>query len=211
MKKRRAMKNLILTSGGYFDGQRGQELDELIEKISYGKKVLMVENATITGCVVASVKPTIFENFKKLNTHVGMLVINENNLDKIFDYDVIYLMGGDNLPMIEIAKIANISEAFRKFLSKGGYIIGESGGSMIFGKDLKWRYDVMKTVKPQYNITLPSYKGLGLLDLNIYPHWNKRSEKERQIALEYEKTNNIKIKYLNDGEWLEFGVEDLIV
>ena len=50
---------------------------------------------------------------------------------------------------------------------------------------------------------LKSYSGVGITDLNIYPHWNKASE-EQKIKVElYEIDNNTRIIRLEDGQWLE--------
>lgn len=204
------MKNLILTSGGYYDGQRGKELDKLIEEICEDKKVLIIENASaITSDT--NYKVTIVKNLLEIADTVGMYSLTEKNIDKIFEYDVLYIIGGDNAPLIEMAKIPGINENIKSFLiQEEKHIICESAGSIIFGKDLKWRYDVMKGTKPKYDVILPSYKGLGLLDINIFPHWNKRSEEEKKRAEDYAKKNKIKLTYLNDGEWLEFCVFDLL-
>ena len=82
-------------------------------------------------------------------------------------------------------------------------IIGESAGSIIFGEDFKWYYDVKKGTKPKYDIKLASYKGLGLIDEKIYPHYNKANEEQRTKIEDYEKRKNVIISKMNDGDWFE--------
>ena len=90
---------LILTSGGYLDGQRGEELDSLIESVSSGKRVLFVDNATTTGSNVKGVI-NIVENFEKLGCNVDVITLTQSNLDCICNYDVVYITGGDCMPLI---------------------------------------------------------------------------------------------------------------
>lgn len=59
------MGKLVLTSGGYLDGQRGKECDEIIEILSKDKKVLLIDNATLTGSNTSGI-PILIKNFQKI-------------------------------------------------------------------------------------------------------------------------------------------------
>ena len=195
------MGKLIITSGGYLDGQRGEELDKRIEELSSKKKVLIVTNATSTGSNVKGVQ-NIKHNFEQVADVVDLILISEDNIDQIKNYDVVYFTGGDMAPLGEIVT-ERIKDALINFLSNNGVIIGESAGSIIFGEDFKWYYDVKKETKPEYDIKLPSYKGLGLIDEKIYPHYNKANEEQRTKIEDYEKRKNVIISKMNDGDWFE--------
>ena len=195
------MGKLIITSGGYLDGQRGEELDQRIEELSAKKKVLIVTNATSTGSKVKGV-PIIKENFEQVADVVDLIHITEENVDQIKNYDVIYFTGGDMAPLGEIVT-ERIKDALINFLSNNGVIIGESAGSIIFGEDFKWYYDLKRGTKPKYDIELPSYKGFGLIDENIYPHYNKANEEQKRKIESYEKQKSVDISKMNDGEWFE--------
>ena len=195
------MGKLIITSGGYLDGQRGEKLDKRIEELSSKKKVLIVTNATSTGSNVKGVQ-NIKHNFEEVADVVDLIHITEDNIDQIKNYDVLYFTGGDMAPLGEIVTEI-IKNAIINFLSNNGVIIGESAGSIIFGEDFKWYYDVKRGTKPKYDIELPSYKGFGLIEENIYPHFNKANEEQRVKIEDYENHNNVTISKMNDGEWFE--------
>ena len=195
------MGKLIITSGGYLDGQRGEELDKRIEELSLKKKVLIVTNATSTGSNVKGI-PIIKKNFEHVADVVDLILISEDNVDQIKNYDIVYFTGGDMAPLGEIVT-ERITDALINFLSNNGVIIGESAGSIIFGEDFKWYYDVKKGTKPKYDIELASYKGFGLIDENIYPHYNKANEEQRTKIEDYEKRKNVIISKMNDGDWFE--------
>ena len=196
------MGKLILTSGGYLDGQRGDKCDKLIEKYSSGKSILLIDNATITGSNTKGI-PILLSNFNKIAKSVSQLTITKDNLNSIKKYDTIYIIGGDLFPFIKLISECNLKNAFLNYLKQGGVIIGESVGSMIFGKDLKWVYDIKKGTKPKYDIILKSYKGLGIVDINFFPHWNKISNSLKEKTLNYEQEFDIKITKVNDGEFFE--------
>ena len=133
---------------------------------------------------------------------VDLILISEDNIDQIKNYDVVYFTGGDMAPLGEIVT-ERIKDALINFLSNNGVIIGESAGSIIFGEDFKWYYDVKRGTKPKYDIELPSYKGFGLIDENIYPHYNKANEEQKRKIESYEKQKSVDISKMNDGEWFE--------
>lgn len=193
---------LYLTSGGFLDGQRGPHCDKVINDTCANKRVMFVDNATLTGSNVKGIE-NILGNFKSIKAQTTQLSLTKNNLQEVFNFDALYITGGDCTPLIELANSSNLKEIFLDYLKQGGVIIGESAGSMIFGKDLKWYYDVKKGTKPKYDVILPTYKGLGIADINFFPHWNRASEELRTKTLNYEKEHKIKITRVCDDEFIE--------
>ena len=209
LKKENVVGKLILTSGGYLDGQRSTECDEIIEEHSKSKRVLIVDNATTTGSNVYGL-PVLRTNFSKIAKSVTQLTLSNENIKQIFDYDVLYITGGDTTPLIELINEFDLKSALVLFLESGGTIIGESAGSIIFGSDAKWYYDIKKGTKPKYDVLLPTYKCLGLTDKNIFPHWDKAKLEMQEKVMQYEKLTGMTITSLIDGEFIfkEFGYND---
>lgn len=193
---------LYLTSGGFLDGQRGPRCDKIIIDACANKNVMFVDNATLTGSNVKGIA-NILDNFKAINAHATQTTLTKNNLKEIYNFDALYITGGDCTPLIQLANSSNLKEVLINYLKNGGVIIGESAGSLIFGKDLKWYYDVKKGTKPKYDVDLPSYQGLGLSAVNFFPHWNKASEEIKIKVQNYEKKHKIKITGVCDGEFIE--------
>lgn len=197
---------LILTSGGYLDGQRGEELDSLIESVSSGKRVLFVDNATTTGSNVKGVI-NIVGNFEKLGCNVDVITLTQSNLDCICNYDVVYITGGDCMPLIYMANNTDFNDVICKYLSNGGVVIGESAGSIIFCEDLEYYYNIKRGTKPKYDVILPTYKGVGLINECLYPHFDKDKNKEK--ILQYFENHKELIPHLfSDGEWIEINMLD---
>ncbi len=193
------MENIILTSNGFINSSpRSEEIDKLFQKIANGKKIMILGNATLGGSN-ASQRTEVKKNFENVGANqVDIVDINIENEKRILDYEVIYVMGGDPRYLLEMVSETNVKEILKKFLKSGGIYIGESAGSMILGKNLKWIWEVKKGTKPKYDIELESYDGLGFTEYNIFPHWNATKEEIKRKAIEHKE----KITPLNDGEFI---------
>lgn len=202
------MNNLIVTSGGFnsINNYVSEENIKMFEEISKNKKVIIIANAapSTSGNYIA--RENVKENFLKVGAIKADIVdLNKDNVSCILDYDVIYMLGGNVRYLIELNRDTNIKEVLLKFLEKGIYI-GESAGSMILGKNLKWLYEVKKETKPKYDVILDTYEGFGLIDINVYPHYQKVDDAMKEKVRLYELNNNTIITKLNDGDIITYNI-----
>ena len=177
------MDNIIVTSGGFnsINNYVSDENIELFKKISEGKKVIIIANAAPVGSGNYIARENVKENFLKVGaTSCDIVDLDIDTVNKILDYDVIY------------------------FLEKGIYI-GESAGSMILSKSVKYIYDLKKGTKPKYSVIYDSYEGFGLIDIYILPHYQKEDRMMDEKVKNYELENNIKLTKLNDGEIITYN------
>jgi dipeptidase E len=196
------MNNIIVTSGGFnsINNYVSDENIELFRKISEGKKVIIIANAAPEGSGNYIARENVKENFLKVGAiSCDIVDLDKDNVDTILNYDVIYMLGGNVGKLIELNHNTNIKELIIKFLEKGIYI-GESAGSMILSKDVKYIYDLKKGTKPKYSVIYDSYDGFGLIDYYILPHYQKEDKIMDEKVANYELNNNIKLTKLNDGE-----------
>lgn len=195
---------LYLTSGGYIDGAYGEKMYKVFSEECSNKRVLLVDNATITGSNTGG-PSKIIKNFNNIGASVDQITLDSDNLDVLADYDVVYFTGGDCAPLAYLANNSQLKDKIMNYLSKGGVVIGESAGSILFGPSFKWYYDVKKGTKPKYDIELPSYTGLGIVSDYIYPHYNKANDSQKEKISEYCKLNNVKINCMEDDCFLEYS------
>ena len=194
--------NIVVTSGGFntINNYVSEENIKLFEKISKNKKVMIISNAAPEGTGNYKARKNVRANFLGVGaTQADIIDLDGSNLDLILKYDVIYIIGGDTTPLIELNKNQRLKENILKFL-KNGVIIGESAGSIFLQKEAKYYYDIKKGTKTKYDVNLDTYECLGLIDLLIYPHFQKANDEMRIKIIEYEKKHDIKITRLNDGE-----------
>lgn len=200
------MGKIIVTSGGFniVNNYVSKENIELFKEISNGKKVLIIANAAPEGSGNYIAREDVKKNFLNVGAvQADVVDLNDDNLDLMLDYDIIYGLGGNLTHLIDLVNNTNFKEVFLKFLEKGTYI-GESAGSMILADNVKYAYDIKKGTKPKYDVVLDTYDGLGLIDLYIYPHFQKANEDMQLRTSNYESDNNVKITRLNDGEIITY-------
>jgi peptidase E len=196
--------NLILTSSGFNDANNyiSDEMIDLFSYLSLEKRIMILANAAPEGSGNFIAREKVKENFEKVGaSQVDIIDLNQENINEIFNYNLIYCLGGDPTYLINLNKNPLFKKSLIKFLENGIYI-GESAGSIILSNNLKWVYDVKKGTKPKYNVELDTYRGLGLVEFNIFPHWNNISDNIKNKTFNYEKQHNIKIIKLNDGEFI---------
>lgn len=192
--------NVVLTSNGFNNlSNRSEEIDNLFKEVACDKKVLIICNAAREESVN---RVDIKKNFEYIGAAiVDTIDLDKNNAGKILEYDVVYSLGGQIQKLLECIHETSYKEYLIKFLEKGIFI-GESSGAIVLSNDVKYYYDIKKGTKPKYDVVLNSYKGMGITNKNIYPHYNKESEEMRRKIKEYEEANNIVITPLNDGEFI---------
>ncbi len=204
------MENILVTSGGFntVNNYVSDDNKELFKKIANGKKVIIVANAAPEGTGNYIARENVRDNFLSVGaTQVDIVDLNVDNVDAILQYDIIYGLGGNLTYLIELNQTTSFKETLIKFLEKGIYI-GESAGSMILANDVKYAYDIKKGTKPKYDVELDSYAGLGLIDIYIYPHFQKANEMMQAKTADYELSHGIKITRLNDGEIISYTYQN---
>ena len=110
------MDNLVITSSG-FNTAKNYVPDENIEyfkKIAKNNKIIIVANAApnTSGNYVA--RTNVRDNFLKVGAKQADIVdLNETNIDQIFNYDIVYVLGGDLRYLIELNQHTDIAEKLK--------------------------------------------------------------------------------------------------
>jgi len=133
------MKNLILMSDGFTEEtSKNDEINGLFKRVAEGKKVMVLGNATLGGSNFSQ-RELVKNRFENVGAkQVDIVDINRDNTATVLDYDVLYVIGGDPRFLLNMLYETNVKENISQFLHNGGVYIGESAGSMILGKKLKW-------------------------------------------------------------------------
>lgn len=144
------------------------------------KKVLIIPNAKLinqdrTNSFVAK------EELKKNNIEATILDL-EKEVCNIERFDALYLSGGEPKYLMDAIYHANKFEQIKKFITKGGMVIGQSARAMIFNKD----YLDTTTEK-----LLVQNNGFDYANKKIVPHYDHLSkELLMQIGEEVIKIND---------------------
>ena len=84
--------------------------------------------------------------------------------DELKSYDVFFLMGGNPINQIEIINKINL----KNIINKAKVVIGVSAGAINLSKEPIYFNDYSKKVE--------MYDGIGLTDINVYPHFDITNE-----------------------------------
>ena len=194
-------KNIIITSSGIntINCYVSNENMEFFKRISKNKKVMVLANAAPIGDGNYIAREIVKDNFLKYTNKVDVVVLDDENIDILLEYDIIYVLGGNINNLLKLNNNPKFKNKLLQFLKYGIYI-GESCGSIILCDDVKYYYDIKKGTKKKYDVVLDSYKGLGLVDIKIYPHYNKENDFMKDKIQKYINDNSIDIVCLNDGD-----------
>lgn len=116
--------------------------------------------------------------------------------------DAIYFGGGNTFYLLEKLQLAGALNLIRDFVARGGIYIGTSAGSIVAGPDISPFYMLDKArLAPK----LRGYKGLGLVDFVVLPHWGSPHFKNRYLGSRLRNNYNLKNKLviLNDYQYVE--------
>ena len=112
---------------------------------------------------------------------------NEASLrDKLKEFDVIYVEGGNTFYLLKYVRESGFDKAMRSFLDNGGVYVGVSAGSIIACKDISpsgWAKEWDENI-----VGLKDFRGLGLVDFIIMPHYVPEHEaiiKENRDKIPY--------------------------
>lgn len=194
--------NILVTSAGFnsVNNYVSEENFKKFEEISKGKKVIIIANAAPEGSGNYIARENVKENFLKVGASTCDIVdLTDENSDEILDYDVIYVIGGNITNLVLLNYNPKVKKNILKFMEHGIYI-GESAGSIFFSGDTKYYYDIKRGTKEKYNVDLESYAGLGLIDLNIFPHYNKANEEIKEKINNYERESGQSITRMLNGD-----------
>ena len=114
---------------------------------------------------------------------INDLVTPEQAKEYIDKSDVVFIMGGDTLEQIKNINKYNIIPNLQK---RNGITIGISAGSINMASNVAIARDIDDNI-PEHSF----YKGIGLVDINIEPHFDLNNTFHNKDIIDISKTNKI--------------------
>ncbi len=132
------------------------------------------------------IKPWFYGDKIKLKL-MGFQIINvdiknktkEQLFKQMKDIDVIFVSGGNTYYLLEHVQKSGFDEIVKELTAKGIIYVGSSAGSVLAGSTIEHIEDLDDKTKA----SLTSFKGIGLIDFLILPHYgdSKYKYKFQQI------------------------------
>lgn len=121
--------------------------------------------------------------------------------DKLSKVDGIIMAGGNTFYLLWKIQQSDSAGLIKQFVKSGGIYIGSSAGSMVVGPDVyitqeKKEQDVVPDIK--------DFKGLGITDLVIQPHWGSESFRKSYLneIMKHSYTIGFKQVLLTDDQYV---------
>lgn len=151
--------------------------EEFIGKSSNGLKVVFIPDAGLkTGGDKSWIDEEMSELVNDLKWKVDKLTLgNENieSLEKLFNYDAVYVNGGYSGYLAEVMKKSGFDKRLLELFAKGIIYVGSSAGSMVLSKVQDAASFYFGEPEPE----AIKIGGLGITDFEFYPmHDNRWTE-----------------------------------
>ena len=168
------MKNIILTSCGFRDEDFKNKFYEIISKDELKSKKVLYITTAVDGEKDDN-KDWVIKEYKTILD----LGINESNITEykigndinIDNFDIIYMMGGNTIYLLDMVRKYNFGEVIRDFINKGKIYIGSSAGSQILGATIE-----LNALYEDNFVGMTDFTALGIVDREVVPHANKKEE-----------------------------------
>ena len=181
---------IVLTSCGIINDDFKNKFYEIISKEELKNKKMLYITTAIDG-EFDDDKEWVNEEYQTLldlgideNKIVEYKIGNDININ---NFDIIYMMGGNTIYLLDRVRKYNFDKVIKEFINKGKIYIGSSAGSQIIGSTIK-----LCSIYENNFVNMTDFTALGIVDCEVVPHANK---KEELIS----KTND-KLMLLYDGD-----------
>ncbi len=193
---------LILTSNGL----TSKKLIEKVYSLLEGRKSAVI---VTTASQYYKEKdyhiPGLTEELLNLGLTVDYCDIDDDQPEKLFDYDVIEFLGGNPFYLLKSMRKSGCHTIMKKLESEK-IIIGVSSGSAVMQKNI----NLIDKCTPEMNdeTKLNDLTGMSLTNIEILPHYTRylsKFDRFEEIAAEYEMENDCKILRIDDGQGVFVG------
>ena len=168
------MKNIVLTSCGFRNEEFKNKFYELIPKEELETKKVLYITTAVDG-EKGDNRDWVSKEYKTILD----LGINEENITEykigneidINSYDIIYMMGGNTIYLLDMIRKYDFGKQIKEFLDKGKIYIGSSAGSQVLGTTIN-----LNAIYEDNFVGMTDFTALGLVDGEIVPHANKKAD-----------------------------------
>jgi len=169
---------LLLTSDGLSSRKIQKEFLKLLDKPASETKVLVMHTLRLKGHI---------KYLKRIRRQLISLGIKKNNISaanitenikasKFKNFDVFFSCGGNTYYILDRVRKTGFDKFIKKFVKSDKFYIGLSAGSIIIHKTIEiagWG-----TNRDINEFGLRNLKGIGITNIAIFPHCDKKREKE---------------------------------
>lgn len=157
------------------------------------------------------------ETFDIVKSHVGELKIiqledywNKNVIDDLHDIDILWFVGGYAGYLMYWLRRTKLDKEIKNILNRDVVYVGSSAGSWIASNNL----EVPEIFIDEEEVGASIIPGLGLVDFDIYPHYDEKDYQQIKTLYKGKKLYLLKNGeqiIVDGGKIIVDGVERIIV
>lgn len=196
---------LMLTSDGICRAALEQELVKLLEG----------EPSNAAACILTTASShkeqsrgavQTRELFQRLGfARTDFIDIELEAAEKLKDYDVIYLNGGNPFYLLYWLRSSRAVPILRQQAELNRVIIGTSAGAMVLGPSIEHVTELNRIAgyEPMADMLDDDYQAAGLTDITVVPHYNRFADKDAEFETKLQKLEaekNLVFRRIKDGE-----------
>ena len=188
---------IILTSNGLSSDALISEARKVVPKRG---KAVIITTASLGYKEKDWHIPRLNDELRSLGLSVETFDFDTQDAKRLLAYDVVEILGGNPYHLLKHMQRAANKTIIEKIAGEK-VLIGISAGSIVLQKDI----NLVAQFNPELNdkIGLVDLTGLGLIDLEILPHYQRflsQYKNLEELAQYFERANNCTITRLSDGE-----------
>ncbi|MDQ0876519.1 dipeptidase E [Paenibacillus sp. V4I3] len=201
-------RKMLLTSDGFTTSKITEALLRLIDQSPNKSTAAIIPTAHGRLKSLAPVSIKAKQAFESMGFQKSDFIdIEFENAEKLYDYDVICLSGGNPYYLLHHLKSSGADKIIKELSNKGTVLVGISAGTVVLGPDIR----IVDHFTPQFNhLGLNELTALELIQLVIFPHYGTNNkfphEKTHETRIqEFEKLYQHEVERITDNEAIYFN------
>lgn len=183
--------------------------EEFIGRSSVGLKAAFIPDAGLkTEGDKAWIDQEMAEVSTDLKWQVDKVTLADKNfksLERLFEYDVIYVNGGYSGYLAQVMRKSGFDKRLPELLAKGIIYVGSSAGSMVLSKIQDAASFYFGEPEPE----ALEIGGLGLVDFEFYPIHDSRWTDDLVYNIKQKRNKKLKYYLVRDGQAISLHNNDL--
>ena len=165
---------IVLTSCGFRNEEFKNRFYNIVNKEDLKNKKVLYITTAIDGEPLDN-REWVEEEYKTILdlgiSECNIIEYKIGNDINVNDFDIIYMMGGNTIYLLDMVRKYNFDKEIISFLNNDKIYIGSSAGSQILGTTIK-----LCSIYENNFVNMTDFTAMGIVDKEVVPHANKKEE-----------------------------------
>lgn len=201
------MAKLMLTSNGFYTDEIKEAFRSMIDSSRQGLRAVIIPTASPQKASNRYAQIAEQDMLSMGVAQVDFLDIEHEDPQRLRDYDIIYLSGGNPIYLLHHLRMSGAGDLLTELAQRDDLaIIGASAGALVLGESIA----VVTVFTPHMNtVAMQDFTALGLTKRSLFPHYDREDvfpdEQGRTIEERltlFEQQHQVRITRLKDSDYM---------